>query len=320
MNIALVGLGGMGTVHFRNYEAIPEAKVTAVVGATDADRARAKEWGVPLYASVTEACAREPVDLVDVCAPTYLHKPLVLEALGCAKHTLTEKPIALTLADARDMYAAADAAGVQLYVGQVLQFTREIEILHEAVADGRYGRPLDGCFERLSACPAWSQGGWLTDKRKSGLVPFDLHIHDLDVIVSLFGKPERISYTSCGGADKPYREQYRFTYGWDGLNVSAEAAWLNACIPFTARWRVYFERGMLICDGGLRGYGADGTVTQEDVSEPVKIATGINLPPTGMFLRELTHFLARAAEGRPSERVPREQVLAVLEVLEQIGA
>jgi UDP-N-acetylglucosamine 3-dehydrogenase len=321
MNIGLVGLGGMGTVHFMNYRHVPDAKVTGVVGSTEADRARAKEWGIPLYPTVTALCKAVPVDLVDICAPTFLHHDLVLESLALGRHTVTEKPIALTLADAKEMFAAADAAGRQLYVAQVLQFTREVETLRTAVRDGRYGKPLDACFERLSACPKWTQGSWLFERSKSGLLPFDLHIHDLDVIVSLFGKPKTVAYTSCGGTDKPYREHYRFQYGYDTLNVCAEAAWFNAAVPFTARWRVYFERGMLISDeSGVRGYGADGETVVFDVEDPVKIPTGINLPPTGWFLRELTHFTERARENRPSELVPREQVLAVLETLEAIGA
>lgn len=319
MNIALVGLGGMGTTHYLNYLHIPEAKVVALVGRTDADRARAEEWQLPLYDTLTELCTHEAVELVDICVPTFLHKPLVLEALSLGKHTITEKPMALTLADAKEMFAAADRAGVQLYVAQVLQFTREVETLHEVVESGLYGKPLDACFERLSACPGWIQGGWLFDKSKSGLLPFDLHIHDLDMIVSVFGAPDSVRVTSCGNADKPYREQYRFTYGYEnGPTVAAEAAWFNAAIPFTARWRVYFEHGMLICDNGLTGYAADGTVTHFDVEDPVKVACGANLPPSGWFLRELTHFVRRAQENRPSERVPREQVLAVLKVLETL--
>ena len=88
---------------------------------------------------------------------------------------------------------------------------------------------MDGCFERLTACPKWSQGGWLLEKEKSGLLPFDLHIHDLDVIVSLFGKPDSVTFTECAGRGKAYAEQYRFLYGYkNGLNVCAEAAWFNA--------------------------------------------------------------------------------------------
>lgn len=320
MNILLVGLGGMGTCHYRNYQEIAGAKVAAVVGCTDSDKKAAKAWGVPLYGTITAACSCEAIDLVDVCTPTYLHKELVLEAIGQGKHVIVEKPIALKLADAKAMYDAAEAKGVQLYVAQVLQFTREVEILREVVSDQRYGRPLDGCFERLTACPKWSAGGWLLDKEKSGLLPFDLHIHDLDIIVSMFGKPDDVLFTECAGAGKAYAEQYRFTYVWhNGLNVCGEAAWFNASIPFTARWRVYFERGMLICDhNGVTGYSADGEVTKFDTTEKVTVDCGINLGTTGWFYSELTHLLGCAEKGEPSPLVPKQRILDVLEIIEKI--
>lgn len=320
MNILLVGLGGMGTCHYMNYQHIEDAKVAACVGKSDSDRAAADAWGLPIYASIAQACAAEAIDVIDVCAPTYLHKPLVLEAAAQKKHIICEKPVALNLADAKAMYAAAEESGVQLYIAQVLQFTREVETLREVVRTERYGKPLDGCFERLTACPKWSQGGWLLDKEKSGLLPFDLHIHDLDVIVSLFGKPEHVSFTECKGPGKAYAEQYRFLYAYNsGMNVCAEAAWFNASIPFTARWRVYFERGMLICDvSGVTGYAADGEVTRFDVSDPVQVDCGINLGRSGWFLRELTHLLDCAKRGEPSALVPKQRVLDVMEILEGI--
>lgn len=319
MRIALVGLGGMGTTHYLNYLHIPDVQVVAAVGKSEQDRARAAQWGLPLYDTLTELCAAQQVDLADICAPTFLHKPLALEAIRHGLHVITEKPIALCLTDAQEMYDAADRAGVQLYVAQVLQFTREVETLHQVMADRRYGKPLDACFERLSARPGWVQGSWMFQKEKSGLLPFDLHIHDLDMMVSIFGEPRSMDYTSCGGPEAPCREQYRFRYTFaGGITASAEAAWFNACLPFTARWRVYFERGLLVCDGGLTGYGADGDATVFDVEDPVKVECGANLPPSGWFLRELSHFVARAKENRPSERVPREQVLSVLGILEKI--
>ena len=320
MNILLAGLGGMATCHYKNYQHIPEAHVTAVIGCTQRDREIAQEWGVPLFLNVREACAHVPVDLVDLCTPTYLHKAMALEAFELGKHVITEKPIALSLADAREMYDAAEAHGVQLYVAHVVQFTREIEVLRQVVREQRYGKPLDACFERITACPKWSHGSWLLDKAKSGLIPFDLHIHDLDVIVSLFGKPDEVTWTQCRGADKDYSEQYRFTYRYpNGLNVSAEAAWFDAPIPFTARWRVYFERGMLICDhNGVTGYGADGEIVHFDVEDPVKVPCGINLPDSGWFLRELGHLIGCAKKNQPSPLVPRQRILDVLEVLESI--
>mgnify|MGYP002231475856 CR=1 FL=1 len=84
-------------------------------------------------------------------------------------------------------------------------------------------------------------GGWLFDKSKSGLVPFDLHIHDLDVIVSLFGVPDRAECRPCGGPAMDSPELYRWEYRCGGVNVMAEAGWLNASVPFTAVWRVYLR-------------------------------------------------------------------------------
>lgn len=45
-------------------------------------------------------------------------------------------------------------------------------------------------MHRLSGIPKWSWDDWMRDEKRSGLVPFDLHIHDLDFIVYAFGKPE----------------------------------------------------------------------------------------------------------------------------------
>lgn len=319
MDIALVGLGGMGAVHYHNYLHMDEARVVALVGMGEADERRAAEWGLPLYPTVTELLARHEVQLVDICAPTFLHKALALESLGHGKHTLTEKPAALSLSDAREMYEAAEKNGAQLYVAHVLQFSREVEVLREVTEKRLYGEPLDASFIRLSARPRWSHGSWLMKKEKSGLLPYDLHIHDLDVIISLFGEPKDIRYTTCGGSDKAYHEQYRFTYGFDKLHVSAEAAWLNADIPFTARWRVYYENGALWYDGErVTGYQRGKEPVVFDTEEAIKISTGINLPPTGWFLKELTHFVRCAEKNRPSERVPKERVLSVMKVLETI--
>ena len=112
MRIALVGAGGMGTCHYMNYRHIEEAQVVALVGRGERDRAHAEQWGLPLYTCVDEANRREQIDLFDVCVPTYLHKAIVLEALACKKPVICEKPIALHVKDAQEMFDAAQANGV----------------------------------------------------------------------------------------------------------------------------------------------------------------------------------------------------------------
>ncbi len=320
IRIGIVGAGGMGTVHRSNYEYMEGCRVAAVVGKTKQDEERAAAWGLPLYGEIDEMLDREEIDVVDVCTPTFLHKEHVLKALERGKHVITEKPIALRVSDAKEMFDLAREKGVQLLVGQVLRFYKESRILKELVEDRRYGRVLDATFERLSACPRWAQGGWLFDKTKSGHLPFDLHIHDLDLMVSLFGKPETYSFTSCGGSERDYKEQYRFFYGYKDFNVVAEAAWFNADIPFTARWRVYFENAVVINDGSsLTAYQFDREPLVFDTEEKIKIPTGINVPPTGVYLEELEHFMDCIRNNRPSELVKEDGIMTVIEILEQIS-
>lgn len=320
LRIGIVGAGGMGTVHRSNYAYMKDCQVVAVVGQTGQDEQRAKEWNVPLYSEITTMLDREEIDVVDVCTPTFLHKEHVRQALKRGKHVITEKPAALTSSDAKEMFDLAREKGVKLFVGQVLRFYKESQILKDMVRDGRYGRVLDVVFERLSACPRWAQGGWLFDKSKSGHLPFDLHIHDLDLMVSLFGKPEEFSFTSCGNQERDYKEQYRFFYRYRDFNVVAEAAWFNADIPFTARWRVYFEDAVVINDGTkLIAYQFDREPLVFDTEEKIKIPTGINVPPTGVYLEELEHFTDCIKNNRSSDKIKEEEIMTVIEILEQIS-
>lgn len=319
IKIGIVGAGGMGTVHHSNYAYIDDCEVMAIVGRSNKDKERAEQWGLPLYEDISSMLDQEEIDLVDICTPTFLHKPHVLESLRRGKHTLTEKPIALSRNDAEEMLALAREKGVFLFVGQVLQFTKEVQLLRELVTSKKYGTVLDAYFERLSACPRWAQGGWLFDKEKSGHLPFDLHIHDLDVIVSLFGKPDSYQVTSCSREGIEYQEQYRFLYQFGKLHVAAEAAWFNADIPFTARWRVYFEDAVVINDGNqVIAYQFDKEPHVFDTEDKIKISTGINVPPTGIYLSELSHFVDCIKKGQRSDRITEEQLLTVIEILEKI--
>ena len=321
IRVGLVGTGGMGKVHYANYQHLPEDyEVVAVCDNSEASAQVAKAWNVRRYLHLADMLDAEDVDVVDVCTPTFLHHDMVMESLSHGKTTITEKPIALSLHDAREMLDEAEKQGCQLYVAQVLQFTKEVQALREAVKSGVYGKPLDAYFERLSACPRWAADGWLFDVKKSGLLPYDLHIHDLDVIVSLFGKPESFSFTSCQGAGKNYPEQFRVNYNYGDLHVGGEAAWFNADIPWTARWRVYFENGMMINDGAtLKAYQFDHEPVAFDTTDEVMVSTGINVPPCGWYYNELKHFAECIRENKPTPYVTRDQLLTVMEILEEIS-
>jgi predicted dehydrogenase len=83
------------------------------------------------------------VDVIDVCMPNYLHKEVVLAALAAKKHVICEKPLANSAADAREMYEAAEKAGVVHQTGFNWRLPPALQLAKQLVLDGEIGQILD---------------------------------------------------------------------------------------------------------------------------------------------------------------------------------
>jgi UDP-N-acetylglucosamine 3-dehydrogenase len=320
LNVGVIGIGGMGKVHIDNIGHIDFAKVTAICDISPLASDKAKEIGAVLYNDIDKMLVAEKLDAVCVCTPTFMHYDHIKKVISKGVHVITEKPLALKSKQAIELFDIANKNKVMLFVAHVLRFWTEYALLRDIIKDKRYGEVLDAEFLRLTARPQWIKGGWLFDVEKSGHIPFDLHIHDLDFIVSLFGKPKDYSFAACGNKDKPYKEHYRFLYQYENMTVSAQASWYNADIPFTASYRVYFENAIVEYDGDkMMAYSFDFDAKQLNEKEELKIETGINVPATGAYYSELVHFLGCIKQNKPSDMFKQQELLAVIEILEDIN-
>ena len=94
------------------------------------------------YGSYGELVNDEEVDIVYVGTITRLHKEHTLLALNAGKHVLCEKPLATSLADAEEMYAAAKANKVMLQDAMWTRFFPAVEHAKTAITRGDIGEPL----------------------------------------------------------------------------------------------------------------------------------------------------------------------------------
>jgi predicted dehydrogenase len=124
IRLGLIGSGNMGpTWAEAGLRYAPNATVVAVGGGTRAP-GLAAQFGFDAEPSVDALLARPDVDAVIVCSPQVTHHENVLKAAAAGKHILVEKPMAVTVAQADDMIAAADTAGVTLAVVSQHRFRR----------------------------------------------------------------------------------------------------------------------------------------------------------------------------------------------------
>lgn len=138
--IAIVGTGMIGAVH-RRAALLAGADIRGVA-ASSPQRARdvAQAWGVPrAYRDIEEVVADPRVQVVHVCTPNHLHRPMAQAALEAGKHVVCEKPLATTLEDARALAALATANALVATVPFVYRYHPVVREARARIAHGELG-------------------------------------------------------------------------------------------------------------------------------------------------------------------------------------
>ncbi|CRD46349.1 Gfo/Idh/MocA family protein [Stenotrophomonas indicatrix] len=138
--IAIVGTGMIGAVH-RRAALLAGADIRGVA-ASSPQRARdvAQAWGVPrAYRDIEEVVADPQVQVVHVCTPNHLHRPMAQAALEAGMHVVCEKPLATTLEDARALAALATANALVATVPFVYRYHPVVREARARIAHGELG-------------------------------------------------------------------------------------------------------------------------------------------------------------------------------------
>jgi predicted dehydrogenase len=143
VRLGVVGAGNIAPLNVAGYLEHDRCDVVAVCDPVEGRAAaRAAAWGARrVYTALEDLLADEEVDAVEILTPTHLHHDHVLAAVRAGKHVSCQKPIANTVAEAREMAEAAQAAGVALRVSECFRHYPPLERARELVAEGAIGRP-----------------------------------------------------------------------------------------------------------------------------------------------------------------------------------
>ena len=313
LKVGLIGVGGISSAHIPAWESMNNAELVALCDVRPEQMEKYKETK-RCYTNAFEMLENEELDIVDICLPTYLHADYSIMAMERGINVLCEKPISLSAVDVKRVYETAEKNNVFFMVAHVLRFWNEYEILYSLVKNNTYGKILSGSMFRLSQCPGWSWDGWMKDENRSGFVPFDLHIHDLDFLVYMFGKPQSVTNYRSKREDQDYISA---TYNYGDFFINCESSWYAGCFPFSAGFRMQFEKAVVCFENGeLMAYPVDGApvalAQQAEVTEGV-----INLTDMGPYANEICYFADCVLNKRKPEKIQPDELETVINLLDK---
>lgn len=313
VRVAIVGLGFMGKTHLGIYQQFQNVEVAALcdgnAGALEIKRLdaggniQAVSGEIDLskvrkYTDFTTMLADGGVDVIDLCVPTFLHVEYAVHAMQAGYHVLCEKPMALTVAGTQTIIQAVKETGKLFSVGQCLRHWPAYTEVKKLLDAGQYGRVKYAEFARFSTPPMWGWDNWLVDEKRSGDAAFELHIHDTDMIVYLFGFPQSLRsvgvFTPSGSIS-----QIATVYAYPDWAIASTGGWLcSNSFGFNMRAFFVLEQATIELDfskqPAVMVYPQDGA----------KYA--LPLPERDGYYHELQDFMAGVERGQLSGIVTPE--------------
>ena len=323
LRVGVVGCGIIGARYVRDSVAFEHWQPVACA---DLDVAAAQAFAVEhglRSLSVDELIQGDQVDLVLNLTPPTAHTAIVGAALNAGKHVYTEKPLAATTTEARELVKLAGRLGLRLGCAPDTFLGSAYETGRELIARGAIGEPLGAAATMLVGGPdAWHPNAEMFYRAGGGPL-LDIAPYYLTAIVSLLGPisavagfVERRSAERTLGAGPRAGETFAVEVPTHASTVLrlARGALATMTVSFEAKGQylsglvVYGSEGSLVLPDA-NGFGGDVTIRHgRDDAEPVAYNSRGAQETRGLGIEELATALHA---GRP-HRASAELALHVL--------
>lgn len=205
IRIGMVGYGFIGKVHTLAYRLLPmiydpfpvRLRLVGVSAASQDSTRKGVEQGEYEFGTTNwrELVARDDIDVINCCTPNFLHKEVVIAAMRAGKHVYCDKPLAMSLDEAREIVSVAHETGLQNQMTFNYRFVPAMMRAKQLVEDGFLGRVFS--FRAAYLHPGYIDPqrpiSWRLDAAQGGGgALFDLGSHVLDLVRFLLGEYEEV--------------------------------------------------------------------------------------------------------------------------------
>ncbi len=254
LNVALIGYQFMGKAHSNAYRQVArffddlevEPVLKVICGRNEENvRKAAQKYGWEEYDTSWERVVeRKDIDLVDVSVPGNMHAPIAIAAANAGKMVFCEKPLANTLADARQMYEAVQKNKVPNALCHNYRFAPAVQLAKQLIDEGRIGKiyHFRGTYLQDWIVDPNFPLVWRLQKEVAGSGAHgDLNAHLIDMARFLVGEIAEVS----GMMETFIKQRPKLAASDDRLGGVASSEMGEVTVDDAALFLVRFENGAI---------------------------------------------------------------------------
>ncbi|OFW81016.1 MAG: hypothetical protein A2201_01460 [Alicyclobacillus sp. RIFOXYA1_FULL_53_8] len=204
MKVGIVGCGFIGQKHMRGLLRLNDVQLIGVydvlagrmddlVNEYQTNRTHTAQ-PVTAYTTYQEMLDSPTIDVIAVTTPSGLHSGIAMEALQAGKHVILEKPMTLSLQEARAILTLAAKVDKQVAVCHQKRFLPHLQFVRKVIESGSLGQLVYGgvsvFYNRDNAY--YQSATWRGTWRHDGGVLLNQGIHDIDLLLWMMGKPDSV--------------------------------------------------------------------------------------------------------------------------------
>ena len=214
--VAIIGCGRIATnAHLPALSKMEDVRIKYACDLIEEKAIAAKEKFSKIEEVITDykiALADDEVDAVFVLTPNYAHYTITMDALRAGKHVMCEKPITVNYALSVEMAEEAKKQGKILNIGVCNRYHKSVEMLHDWVAEGKFGKIYHTycSFRSFRSIPGLG-GAFTTKTQSGGGVLIDWGIHFLDLILYVLGGA-KLKTVTCDAYSEMAKDMKTYKY------------------------------------------------------------------------------------------------------------
>ncbi len=199
-NLGIIGFGGFGKFLYQAWSTLDGVEIVSVA---DSRLQALPSPKLQFYDNWRDLITNEKIDIIAIATPPSTHAEIACAAMKAGKHVIIEKPIALSVEDARRIISIRDKTQLRATVDYMLRFNAIVKVLTGWKKSLPFGQLRRIVVENYAQDESLDTEHWFWDKRISGGIFVEHGVHFFDLINHISGsKPENVTGISTNRNSK----------------------------------------------------------------------------------------------------------------------